>query len=239
MDALSGLLALLRGVWLLALAYFLGAIPFGYIIVKWRTGADVRFVESGRTGTTNTFRAAGWWAGLLTAVLDLLKGASAVWLAKFVFPQVPLIHVLAGVVAVIGHNHSIFTIERTPEGKIRIWGGAGGAPCVGGAMGLWPPAALVLVPIGAALWFFVGYASVATMTLPLTTTLLMATLSVMGRVPRAYVLYGILAHGPILWALRPNIRRLLNGTERAVGLRAWRQKRLTHRQPASSMGGNG
>jgi len=224
-EANIGILAL-RAAWLLALSYFIGAIPFGYIIVKWRTGEDVRFVESGRTGTTNTFRAAGWWAALLTAVLDLLKGASTVWVAKFVFPSLPLLHVLAGVMAVIGHNHSIFTIERTPDGKVRIWGGAGGAPCVGAAMGLWWPAILVLVPWGAAIWFFVGYASVATMTLPLVTTVLMAILAWAEKVPWVYVLYGPLAQGLILWALRPNIRRLLNGTERAVGLRAWRQKRL-------------
>lgn len=64
------------------------------------------------------------------------------------------------------------------------------------------------------------------MTLPLVTTVLMAILAWAEKVPWVYVLYGPLAQGLILWALRPNIRRLLNGTERVVGLRAWRQKRL-------------
>lgn len=234
MDNITWWVLLARVLWLLALCYFIGGIPFGYLIVKAFTGQDVRFVESGRTGATNTFRAAGPLPGLLTAVLDVLKGASSVWLAKFVFPEVALMHALAPVVAILGHNYSIYTLERTPEGRLRLWGGAGGAPCVGGAMGLWWPSVFLLVPLGALVWFFVGYASVATMSISLLAAGLMAILAALGKVPWVYVVYGLLGEGLILWALRPNIRRLLNGTERVVGLRAWLRKR--GQQRASSLG---
>ncbi len=67
----------------LLLGYILGSIPFGLIIVKLRTGKDVRKVESGRTGGTNAYRAAGKWAGVLTGLMDGLKGAVAVWLTAY------------------------------------------------------------------------------------------------------------------------------------------------------------
>ena len=59
----------------LLLAYIIGSIPFGWLIVKMKTGKDIRVIESGRTGGTNAMRAAGFWAGLLTAIMDILKGA--------------------------------------------------------------------------------------------------------------------------------------------------------------------
>ncbi len=57
------------------LGYIIGSIPFGLLIVKSKTGKDIRTIESGRTGGTNAVRAAGFGAGLLTAILDILKGA--------------------------------------------------------------------------------------------------------------------------------------------------------------------
>jgi glycerol-3-phosphate acyltransferase PlsY len=64
-------------------SYLLGAIPFGLIIVRLKTGKDIRKVESGRTGGTNAGRAAGFWAGALTAVLDFLKSGVSVLLVRF------------------------------------------------------------------------------------------------------------------------------------------------------------
>ncbi len=230
---MDSLVFLARAVWLLAIAYFLGAIPTGYLVVKILTGKDVRFIESGRTGATNTFRAAGFPAGLFTAIFDLLKGASTVWLAKFVFPATPWMHILAPLMAILGHNYPIFTVERDENGRLRLWGGAGGAPCAGGALGLWWPSIFIIVPVGWVLWFFVGYASVATMSIPLIIAGIMAVRAWMGQGPWVYALYGLLAEGLILWALRPNIRRLLQGTERVVGLRAWLRKRREQQALAS------
>ena len=71
----------------LLLAYIIGSIPFGWLIVKMKTGKDIRVIESGRTGGTNAMRAAGFWAGLLTAIMDILKELSAVWMAQGLFSR--------------------------------------------------------------------------------------------------------------------------------------------------------
>ena len=134
------------------IGYVLGAIPFGLLIVKIKTGKDIRDVESGRTGGTNAVRAAGLGAGLLTAILDVLKGAGAVWIAQALVPGNHLVHILAGITAIVGHNYSIFLIERNEEGSIRLRGGAGGAPAFGGAMGLWLGMFPVVFAVGGLVW---------------------------------------------------------------------------------------
>src|SRR5262245_26734537 len=133
---------------IILLAYVFGSIPFGLLIVKLKTGKDIREIESGRTGGTNAMRAAGFWAGFATAMLDILKGAVAVWVAQWLTPDL-WVHVIAPIAVILGHNHSIFLIERDENGKIiRLRGGAGGAPSVGGAMGLWPASILIILPLG-------------------------------------------------------------------------------------------
>ena len=68
----------------IVIAYLLGSIPFGYLIVRATEGADVRETGSGGTGATNVSRRAGKAAGVVTLVLDALKGAAAVAIAKLV-----------------------------------------------------------------------------------------------------------------------------------------------------------
>src|SRR5262245_44783424 len=106
------LMQILLDVVAVVLGYVLGSIPFGLVIVKLKTGKDIRTVESGRTGGTNAARAAGFWAGLLTAIMDILKGAGAVWLAQALDPANHVVHVLAPIFAILGHNYSFFLIER-------------------------------------------------------------------------------------------------------------------------------
>src|SRR5215208_2011218 len=128
----------LIGLGTIIIGYLIGSIPFGLLIVKIKTGKDIRQVESGRTGGTNAVRAAGFGAGLLTAVLDILKGASSVWIAEALVPEAHLFHMLAPIGAILGHNYSLFMINRDNDGKLRFHGGSGGAPALGGAVGLWP-----------------------------------------------------------------------------------------------------
>ncbi len=66
----------------IVIAYFIGSIPFGYLIVRAREGADIRETGSGGAGATNVSRRAGKVAGLVTLLLDALKGASAVLIAR-------------------------------------------------------------------------------------------------------------------------------------------------------------
>jgi glycerol-3-phosphate acyltransferase PlsY len=96
---------MLRVVVILA-AYFLGSIPFGYLIVRIRSGADVRETGSGGTGATNVSRRAGKAAGVVTLVLDAVKGAAAVVLASWLLGTHYAINGLvavAAVVAIVGH----------------------------------------------------------------------------------------------------------------------------------------
>lgn len=225
---------LLLGVGMVLLGYLLGSTPTGLIIVKVVTGKDVRKIESGRTGGTNVGRVAGFWAGIATAFLDGFKGTLAVWLAILVMPQAPLVHALAGLMSVVGHNYSIFLIERQ-DGRIRLRGGAGGATTVGAAFGLWWPSIFIIIPAGALVFYFIGYASVATMTVGFASIVLFSVLALLGVTPWQYIIFGILVTLVLLWALRPNIRRLRAGTERLVGLRARRRsarENKNHTNPA-------
>jgi acyl phosphate:glycerol-3-phosphate acyltransferase len=206
-------------------SYFLGAIPFGLIYVHLKTGQDVRQVESGRTGGTNAMRAAGFWAGAATAVSDFLKAAIAAWIARWLLPDAYWIHVLAPLAAVIGHNYSIYLAERDDNGHLRLRGGAGGAPAAGGAFGLWFPTLLIILPIAMFMLFVVGYASVATLSIGLITIFIFAYRAWIGASPWEYVMYGVLVEFVLIWALRPNIKRLFSGTERKVGLFAKKQTR--------------
>lgn len=207
----------------IVLSYIIGSIPFGWIIVWLATRKDVRTVASGRTGGTNVMRAAGFGAGLATAILDILKGASTVWLARAVTDN-PWIHVLAPLAAIVGHNYSIFLMERKENGGFRLRGGAGGAPCAGGAFGLWPWTLAVIIPLGALIFFGVGYASITTMSVALITMLVFLVRAIQGLSPWQYVLYGVIAEGLLLWALRPNIQALREGRERFHGWRPWQKK---------------
>ncbi len=215
-------------------AYILGSIPFGLIFVQLLSGQDIRQVASGRTGGTNAFRAAGFWAGLGTGFFDVLKGAGSVWLARWFFPDNAWLHVLAPIAAIIGHNYSIFLMERNADGKLRFRGGAGGAPCLGGAFGLWAPSILFIFPIGALIFYFVGYASVTTLSAGIVATIVFAYRAYHGLSPWEYIFYGIFSELILIWALRPNIQRLMKGNERLVGLRAKRAKQREERIHSSS-----
>ena len=74
----------LRSIAVIVVAYFLGSIPFGYLIVHATQGADVRETGSGGTGATNVSRRAGKTAGVVTLLLDALKGVAAVAIAKVI-----------------------------------------------------------------------------------------------------------------------------------------------------------
>ncbi len=207
----------------LILAYCVGSIPWGYILVKVFKGKDIREIESGRTGGTNAMRASGFSMGFTTAMLDILKSASMVWIAKYLFPDSYWFHVMTALVTVISHNYSIYLIRRDQNGKITVGGGAGGTPAVGGIVGLWWPSIFILVPVGYFIVIIIGYASLATMSLPLIGSLILLIRFIRIGTPLApweYIFFGLLAEILIVWALRPNIKRLMNGTERIVGIRA-------------------
>ena len=209
----------------LILAYLIGSIPFGLIIVKLSTGKDIRSVESGRTGGTNAMRAAGVWAGLATAIFDTLKGVSAVFFSHLLIPGSHIwMDVLAPFLSIIGHNYSAFLIERTETGWLRFRGGAGGATCLGGSIGLWFPSLFVILPICGMIYYFGGYASITTLSVALYLRWYLRFEPGWALTHGNMRFTDLLAFMALGWSLRPNIKRLIEGNERVVGLRAKKQK---------------
>ena len=208
---------LIAAILTMVLSYLVGAIPFGWIIVKISTGRDLRSIESGRTGGTNAMRAAGFLAGAFTAIGDVLKGMSTMWLVAWLIPaDLPgqvWFQVIAPLLAIMGHNYSIFMIETRSNGRLYLRGGAGGAPCFGGAMALWPWSG-VDHPAGRG----AGFCS---------RRLCLdhhpqhrrygdgdfAYLAIVYRSPWQYILYGFASLIILLWALRPNLVRLAQGND--------------------------
>ena len=215
--------------------YVLGSIPFGLLIVKIKTGKDIRTVESGRTGGTNAARAAGFGAGLLTAIMDILKGAAAVWVARALDPTNHVVHVLAPVFAILGHNYSFFLLERDANGKLKFRGGAGGAPALGGAVGLWLPMFPIAFGIGALIWFTVGIASLTTMAIGVVVIIIFGVRASLGLQDPIDISYGVVAELLLIWALRPNIKKLLAGNERVINtsLHGWLRARREAKQQAN------
>lgn len=207
----------LIGIGIVIGGYIVGSIPFGLLIVRSKTGKDIRTIESGRTGGTNAMRAAGVWAGVLTATLDTLKSIAVVFAAQ-ALTENHLVQVLAAASAIIGHNYSIFLAERDEKGRLRLRGGAGAMPAVGGAIGFWGWSFPILLGLGALVFFTVGIASLATIIVGMSIIILFAIRAAMGLMPWAYVLYGVIAELLLIWALRTNIQKLLAGNERVVSI---------------------
>lgn len=193
-----------RIVFAVVLAYLIGAIPIGYIVIWVMKKQDIRKHGSGRTGGTNALRAGGSVAGILTGAGDMIKGGLAVLLAGWITGGNLWVISAAGVAAVVGHNWSPY---------IGFKGGAGAATDIGICIILWPLSALWLIPLLPFGLNVIGYASVVSLITAALIPLTLAIRAALGAGPWEYVVYGVLAGLAIVWALRPNIKRLLNGTE--------------------------
>jgi glycerol-3-phosphate acyltransferase PlsY len=121
--------------------------------------------------------------------------------------------------AVVGHNYSIFLLERIGR-TTRFRGGAGGAPTVGVAMALWGPSILIVLPVSGLVLLVIGYASLATLATGLVSLGIFLWRALAGLGPWEYVIAGIAVQVVLILSLRPNIERLIQGTERLVGWRA-------------------
>ncbi len=197
--------------WVPLVAYLLGSIPFGYLIVKRREGRDIRAVGSGNIGAANVTRQAGLAAGLTTLLLDAAKGYAAVWLAARFTGENAAWMIAAALAAIAGH-------------LLPVWLGFHGGRGVATAVGVFLPicalavtAALLIWFVVVLLWRYVSLGSIAAAAaLPLLTYLLYAP----GHAPPLVVSLGTsLAAVMIILKHRPNIARLIAGTESRVTLR--------------------
>lgn len=203
--------------------YIMGAIPFGFLFVKWTKGVDLRDVGSGRTGATNSMRAGGPGLFILTFCMDVFKGFVAVWLARWISggnvpaAWLPWAEALAGTASVIGHNWSIF---------LKFGGGAGTGPNVGWVTAIWWPMILITFLFGAPTLYFTGMASVASLAVAAVIPIAFGIRYFTGLDPTlAYFVGGLLTLAIVTFALRPNIKRILAGEERVVGPAAKRRNK--------------
>jgi glycerol-3-phosphate acyltransferase PlsY len=191
--------------WVPVIAYLLGSIPFGFLIVKLIGAGDIRFRGSGNIGATNVAREAGALPGLATLLLDGAKGYFTVWLAGRVTDHNPRWMILAALLALAGHS---FPVWLKFQGGRGVATGAGVFlpicwQAVAGALIVW---LLVLV-----FWRYVSLASMsAAAVLPLLVYLLYAP----GHAPPESISAGAsFAMLLIIARHRANITRLLRGTE--------------------------
>ena len=192
-------------------AYLLGSIPTGYL-VGMAKGIDVRKVGSGNIGATNAFRILGKGAGILVLFVDALKG----WLAAALVPKfahdllnatggdIEYLRIIGGVMVILGHNYTCW---------LKFKGGKGIATSAGVLIALIPWAFAVGLVAWVTVFFLTRYVSLAS--LAAAVSLPFATWASGGS-------YTLLVMATILSVLaiykhKPNIERLLNGTENKLG----------------------
>jgi glycerol-3-phosphate acyltransferase PlsY len=200
---------MLQGLISLVVAYVLGSIPFGYLLVRWTTGADVRASGSGNIGATNVLRTTGRGAGIATLLLDLLKGAAAVWISGWLTDGSPLWTSLAALVVMAGHAFPV------------LLGGKGGK-----AVASFTGAFAVLAPVpmlATAIVFFVVVAKtrfisagsiIGAAMFPFGVWLIMHP-------PAPVLIASFIAGVFIIWRHQGNVERLRAGTENVF---SWKKK---------------
>jgi glycerol-3-phosphate acyltransferase PlsY len=197
--------------WLIGVAYLLGSIPFGLLVVKARGGPDIRSTGSGNIGAANVTRTAGALAGALTLLLDAGKGYLAVWLAaRWTGGNVHWM-MAAAVAAVAGHMFPVW---------LRFKGGKG----VATGLGVFLPICWQAVAAAAVLWLLVvafwRYSSLGSIAGAAAMPVLVYLYYSPHRAPATYIsLSTILISLLVLVKHRGNMERLIAGKESRLGLR--------------------
>lgn len=188
------------------IAYLIGSIPTGYLIVKAKTEKDIRTIGSGSTGATNVKRVLGKNYFFLVMLLDALKGALPVLLAK-IFVTVGVSYgiapVIAAVAVIIGHSKSIF---------LQFKGGKSVASGVGTILALNWMVGLIIALVWGVITYTTKYVSVGSICALLISPFVMYFLGA----PIAYTAYCALGAVYIVYLHRENIKRLIQGNESKV-----------------------
>lgn len=186
----------------IVLAYFLGSIPWAYLIAKATKGIDIRQHGSGNVGFTNALRTIGKGPAVMVLIGDIGKGIVAVLIAKHF--GTPLIATLAGLMVVMGHNYPIF---------LSFKGGKGGAAGFGALLALLPFEAMWAVAVWILTVFFTRYVSLGTIlgafSVPITTLFFHPEIH--------YIVFSFLGATFVIGKHYSNISRLLKGKERKIG----------------------
>jgi acyl phosphate:glycerol-3-phosphate acyltransferase len=195
----------MNGLLAVAIAYLLGSIPFGYLVVKFSTGKDVRGAGSGNIGATNVLRTTGKAQGVITLALDIAKGFAAVWIASMLTESEPANQPLwtsaAALAVMAGHAYPVF---------LRFRGGKAVASFIGAFLYLTPApmlAALLLFILVVAGTRYISAASVvAAGTFPLGVWLILHP-------PVEVLLASIIAGVFIVVRHKANLERIHAGNE--------------------------
>ena len=188
-------------------SYLIGSIPTGYLIVKGMTGQDIRTIGSGSTGATNVKRVLGKKWFFIVMLLDALKGALPVVLAKLYAGDVSgvgLFPVLAAVAVIIGHSKPIF---------LQFKGGKSVASGVGTILALNWQVGLIIALVWSVVTYFSKYVSLGSIVALVLSPFIM---KYVGHAPVAYVGYCALGAIYIVYLHRQNIVRLIKGEENKV-----------------------
>ena len=187
-------------------AYIIGSIPTGYLIVKSKTGEDIRTIGSGSTGATNVKRVLGKKWFFITLLLDAFKGALPVILAQLFVTagsRFGLAPVIASVAVIIGHSKSCF---------LSFKGGKSVASGVGTILALNWIVGLIIAVIWGTITYTTKYVSVGSIIALLCSPFLMYVF----HAPVAYVAYCAVGAIYIVYLHRENIKRLIAGNENKV-----------------------
>jgi acyl phosphate:glycerol-3-phosphate acyltransferase len=190
---------------LVSIAYLLGSIPFGLLIVKATSGGDIRAAGSGNIGAANVARNAGAVAGVLTLILDAGKGYLAVWLASRETGGNARWMIAAAAAAVVGHVFPLW---------LRLKGGKG----VATGLGVMLPICWQAVVAAVAIWLLVvafwRYSSLGSISAAAAMPVLVYLFYERGHAPPTYVSVVTILIGALIIAKhRENIGRLAAGTE--------------------------
>jgi glycerol-3-phosphate acyltransferase PlsY len=191
--------------WPILLGYLAGSVPFAFLLAR-RAGIDVRFAGSGNVGAANVMRTTGTRRAILVMSLDVAKGALAVVLAWLVHAGVTLT-ALAAAAAVVGHIYPVW---------LRFHGGKGVAVAAG-VFGVLTPIATALA---AGLFLVIVYVTRYVSLGSIAATVALPPAAWITGEPKAVVLAAAGSGALILFRHRGNIRRLREGTERRMGVRA-------------------
>lgn len=194
---------------LLVLAYLLGSLPTGYLVAKLVQGIDIREHGSGNTGATNVFRVVGKQAGITVLLIDLLKGLSAVLVARFVMAQFNVelstwVQTLAGALAILGHSRSVW---------LNFTGGKSAATGLGVILALAWPVGLGTAAVFGLVFGFSRTVSLGSILAAIAAPILMFLMAQ----PLPFILLVLLGGIYVIIRHRSNISRLLAGTEPKLG----------------------
>ena len=191
----------------LVLSYVLGSAPWGYILLRWQRGVDIRQYGSGRIGTSNVLRTGGGKIAALVLALDFSKGVVAILLARQVIGT-SAAEVAAGLLALAGHNWPVLLTFR---------GGRGIATGFGGLAVMAPIPALVGAIMFIPITLLSRYLSLGSVTGVVGACLALLGLTLAGIYNPTYSVYAFIGGAMIIWQHRDNIQRLIQGKERRLG----------------------